>query len=224
MSQMLHTSEFDEDSQAKFTVLFGWTAQNHFKLHVCNTDCIIWIRQSSRELRDCGKRSRFRQNFTGLTLCLLCWVTVGTWADVAVNQTLKKEGKVVGGNKIFINHWKHNLKKWGWVKISSSSSRTYTHMILPTWWPGIHLLTWGKFWQWTSHRNRETITSDKCDSTKASFMSSQWHLVLDWRKASMPTSSSSCMICHAVLSIKKQVRWVRRVNGLHIKTYCWNLQ
>lgn len=78
MSQMLQTLEFDEDSQTRFTVLFGWTAQNRFKTHMCNTDCIIWIRQSSRELRGCGKRTWLRENLTGVTLCLQCWVTVGT--------------------------------------------------------------------------------------------------------------------------------------------------
>lgn len=108
MSEMFQTLEFDEDSQAKFTVLFGWTAQNGFKMHVCNPDCIIWIRQSSRELRGCGKRSWLGENFTGGTSCLQCWVTVGTCAHAAVNQTLKKEGKVVDGTKTVTNQWKHN--------------------------------------------------------------------------------------------------------------------
>lgn len=70
-SRMFQTSEFDEDLQARFTVPFGWTAQNHFQVHMCHTDCIIWTRQSSRELRGCGKRFCFRQNFTGVTLRLL---------------------------------------------------------------------------------------------------------------------------------------------------------
>lgn len=121
MSQMLQTTEFDEDLQAELTVLFGWTAQNRFKMHMCDIDCIIWTRQSSRELRGCGKRSWFRQNFTGVTLCLQCWVTVGTWAHVTVNQTLRKEGK--DGNKIFINQWKHCLIKRKTGRISMKWDR-----------------------------------------------------------------------------------------------------
>lgn len=98
MSHMLQTLEFNEDLQARFTVLFGWTTQNLFKVHMCNTDCVIWIRQSTGELRDCGKRSCFRQCVTSVSLYLQCTVAVGTWAHVAVNQTLKKEEDRCGWN------------------------------------------------------------------------------------------------------------------------------
>lgn len=75
MSHALQTSEFDEDSQAGFAVLLVWTTQNLFKMHMCNNDCITWIRQSIGVLRDCGERSTFRQSVASVALYLQCWVT-----------------------------------------------------------------------------------------------------------------------------------------------------
>lgn len=43
-AQTFQTLQFDQDSQAEFTVPFGRTAQNGFKMHMCNSDRIIWIR------------------------------------------------------------------------------------------------------------------------------------------------------------------------------------
>lgn len=74
-SQVSQTSELDEDLQAGFTVLLVWTTQNLFKTHMCNNDCITWIRQSSRVLRDCEERSTFRQTVDSMALYLQCWVT-----------------------------------------------------------------------------------------------------------------------------------------------------
>lgn len=45
------TMQRDDNSQARFTVLFVWTAENRFELHMSNIHCVVRIRQGSSERR-----------------------------------------------------------------------------------------------------------------------------------------------------------------------------